>query len=98
MAAKEIRMMPQRALRVLVLIWFVLVASTAAAQVLTGSLAGTVRDESGGVLPGATVRANSPSVIGGSVVVTTDEGGGFHLLSLAPGEYSVEIELANFAG
>ena len=36
-----------------------------AAQVLTGSLSGTVRDEQGGLIVGAQVRVSSPSLIGG---------------------------------
>jgi carboxypeptidase family protein/TonB-dependent receptor-like protein len=90
--------MPQRPPLGIILLWVVLVCRPAAAQVLTGSLSGTVRDESGGVLSGAAVRASSPAAITGSVVVTTDERGVFRLPALAPGAYSLEIQLAGFAG
>jgi outer membrane receptor protein involved in Fe transport len=74
-----------------------LVGRAAGAQVLTGSLTGTVQDESGGVLAAAVVRARSSSLIGGAVVVTTDERGVFRLTTLPPGDYTLEIELASFA-
>lgn len=89
--------MPQRWFLVLALFCIVFAGARADAQVLTGSLSGVVRDDSGGVLPGATVRASSSSVIGGSVIVITDERGVFRLPTLAPGEYTLEIELANFS-
>jgi carboxypeptidase family protein/TonB-dependent receptor-like protein len=91
-------MTPQRWFAVLALFWALLPAGGADAQVLTGSITGTVRDDSGGVLPGATVRASSPAIIGGAVAATTDERGVFRLPSLAPGEYALDIELASFAG
>jgi outer membrane receptor protein involved in Fe transport len=90
-------MMPQRWFVVLALFCVIFAGAGADAQVLTGSLSGAVRDDSGGVLPGATVRASSSSVIGGSVIVITDERGVFRLPTLAPGEYTLEIELANFS-
>ena len=34
------------------------------AQERTGSIAGSVRDSSGGILPGAVVEATSPSLVG----------------------------------
>ena len=39
--------------------------SSCAAQALTGALIGTVKDEQGGILPGALVRVTSPALIGG---------------------------------
>jgi len=90
--------MPQRLFVGLALFWVVLVGAAADAQVLTGSISGTVRDDSGGVLPGAVVRAGSPSLIGGSVTVTTDERGVFRVPTLAPGEYTLDIALASFSG
>ena len=37
------------------------------AQGSTGSIIGTVKDEQGGVLTGASVRVSSPALIGGAV-------------------------------
>ena len=48
---------------------------TADAQGLTGALVGTVKDEQGGVLPGAVVRVTSASLIGGPSTTTTNEKG-----------------------
>ena len=50
-------------------------ATTAHAQVSTGGMRGTVKDESGGVLVGVTVEATSPARIGGAAVeVSNDQG------------------------
>ncbi len=43
------------------------------AQGLTGTLIGTVKDEQGGVLAGASVRVSSPALIGGPVIASTDD-------------------------
>ena len=43
----------------------VLASLPADAQVLTGALVGTVKDEHGAVLPAALVRVTSPALIGG---------------------------------
>ncbi|HEY3194196.1 MAG TPA: carboxypeptidase-like regulatory domain-containing protein [Candidatus Dormibacteraeota bacterium] len=67
------------------------------AQVLTGTLFGTVRDEAGGVLPAAIVRVSSPALIGGPATAVSDERGQFRLPALAPGEYTLEVERARFA-
>jgi hypothetical protein len=45
----------------IVLLWY---ARLSNAQVLTGTLFGTVKDESGGVLPEASVSSSSPALIG----------------------------------
>lgn len=67
------------------------------AQVLTGSFAGTAKDESGGVLPGALVTLSSPALIGGPVTVTANDEGQSRFPSLAPGQYTLEVQLASFA-
>src|SRR6185436_7425538 len=46
------------------LLALVLLATPAAAQEQSGSISGVVKDASGAVLPGATVEARSPSLIG----------------------------------
>ena len=46
-----------------------LMPAPAVAQGLTGALIGTVRDDQGGVLPGAIVRVKSAALIGGPVTV-----------------------------
>ena len=75
----------------------ILTARPSDAQVLTGSLFGTVRDGSGAVLVGASIQVNSSALIGGPATAVTNDKGLFRFPALAPGEYSLEIELANFA-
>lgn len=57
---------------------------------------GTVTDESGAVLPGATVTIQSSALIGGSRTAVTNEVGVFRFPSLPVGTYSVQIELPGF--
>ena len=62
------------------------------AQVLTGALVGTVKDEHGAVLPGALVRVTSPALIGGPATMTTNERGQLRFPILPPGTYALDIE------
>ena len=66
------------------------------AQGLTGTLIGSVKDEQGGVLAGASVRISSPALIGGPVNASTDERGRLRFPALAPGLYALDIELQGF--
>jgi hypothetical protein len=61
----------------------------------TGSLVGRAADESGGVLPGVTVKAKSPSLQGTRVVVT-DGAGRYRITLLPPGQYAVVFTLPAF--
>ena len=61
----------------------------------TGSINGKVADSSGGVLPGVTVSATSPSSMGIQSSVT-DSGGYYRFPALAPGTYTVTFELPGF--
>jgi hypothetical protein len=61
----------------------------------TGSLAGTVRDAQGGVLPGVTVTATGGTTAPRSAV--TNDQGGYSLTGLPPGSYAVTFELAGFS-
>ena len=60
------------------------------------SIGGAVTDDTGGVLPGVTVEAASPVLIEGSRVVFTDGTGGYNIVDLRPGEYSVTFSLPGF--
>src|SRR5438093_10115986 len=68
--------------------------SAAWAQV---TLAGTVKDASGAVLPGVTVEASSPVLIEKTRAATTDGSGQYRIESLQPGTYSVTFTLAGFS-
>src|SRR6202162_4297407 len=61
----------------------------------TGSLVGRAADESGGVLPGVTVEAKSPS-LQGTRVVLTDGAGRYRIMLLPPGQYAVVFTLPAF--
>ena len=70
-------------------------AAPAFAQGITTRLIGTVRDNQGGVLPGVTVTATSPSLIGGQSAIS--EGNGtYQFPTLPPGTYRVVFELSGF--
>src|SRR5215216_2175556 len=73
------------------------VPSRVVAQGLTGSLIGTVRDDQGGVLPGAVVRVTSPALMGGPTTSVTNEKGQLRFAALPPGSYVMDIELGGFA-
>ena len=66
---------------------------TASGQGLTGSLQGTVKDEQGGVLAGATVRLSSPALMGGDQRTTTSAQGQWRFPVLAPGVYVLTVEM-----
>jgi hypothetical protein len=61
------------------------------------SIAGLVRDQSGGVLPGVTVEAASPVLIEGVKAVTTDEQGRYRIEGLRPGPYKLTFSLTGFS-
>jgi hypothetical protein len=64
-----------------------------AAQSLTGTVSGTVRDEQGLVLPGVTITLAGKT---GSRLSVTDADGKFRFLGVTPGTYSVTAELTGF--
>ena len=72
-------------------------ASPAAAQTTTGGITGVVKDSSGGVLPGVTVRAIHEATSGVTTAVT-NETGLYVLRGLPVGRFSVVAELSGFQG
>src|SRR5688572_6048265 len=70
-------------------------AVAAHAQTL-GTIAGSVKDASGAVLPGVTVEAASPALIEKVRSVVTDGTGLYRLVNLPPGTYSVTFSLPGF--
>jgi hypothetical protein len=71
-------------------------ALPAAAQLTTGTVAGTVKDGQGGVIPGAVVTLISDGQNTRSAPVVTSETGDFVFPNIAAGAYSVEIALSGF--
>src|SRR5262245_36684677 len=77
-------------LAVLVFLW----PARAHAQ---ASLAGVVKDVSGGVLPGVTVEASSPALIEKVRSVVTDDSGQYRIVDLRPGAYVLTFTLTGFS-
>ncbi len=61
------------------------------------ALAGTVRDASGGVLPGVTIEAASPALIERVRTTISDGTGQYRIENLAPGVYAITYTLPGFA-
>src|SRR5262245_9002932 len=80
--------------------WFMAFLATAsilfprvtAAQGLTGTLIGTVRDEENGAVPGVEVRLTSPALIGGPKTMRAGDGGQFRFQNLTSGTYTLDVE------
>ncbi|MGH9159680.1 MAG: carboxypeptidase regulatory-like domain-containing protein [Vicinamibacteraceae bacterium] len=70
-------------------------AAAAFAQTASGSMAGAIVDSTGAVLPGATVTAIN-ELNGQTRTSTSDEDGNFVFQALAPGAYTVRVELEGF--
>jgi hypothetical protein len=79
--------------RLVLLAAIVLLPSLAFAQ---ASLTGTVKDNSGAVLPGVTVEASSPALIEKTREAVTDGTGQYRIIDLPPGTYSVSFVLPGF--
>ncbi|HXT64156.1 MAG TPA: TonB-dependent receptor [Pyrinomonadaceae bacterium] len=65
-------------------------------QITTGTIEGTVTDEQGAVVPGASVEIKNLDT-NVSRTLTTDETGRFVALALQPGNYSVTVSKQGFA-
>ena len=68
-----------------------------AAFAQTSAVAGTVKDTSGAVLPGATVEAASPALIERVRSAVTDGNGQYKIEALRPGTYTVTFTLPGFS-
>jgi len=74
----------------------ILITSLLFGQIATkGRIVGTVTDEEGNPLPGVTLEATSPSLLGKATAVT-DASGKYRLLSLPSGIYTIKYTLPNF--
>ncbi|HTV02086.1 MAG TPA: carboxypeptidase regulatory-like domain-containing protein, partial [Luteitalea sp.] len=81
----------------LIFVWvFLLLCATPSwAQFETGSITGTVTDNSGGALPGATVTLRNLATNVTQVTVTNDSGA-YEFFTLRVGRYEVKVELSGF--
>jgi len=65
------------------------------AQVITGTILGTVMDESKATLPGATVTLKNVDT-GQTRTLITDQGGVYRAPGLSLGQYEIRVELSGF--
>ena len=72
-----------------------LLAPAMQAQETTGGLQGTVKDPSGAVIAGATVRVTTPTLVGYKEVVT-DAAGYYRFANLPPGSYTITVKATGF--
>ena len=81
----------------LIITWvFLLLCATPTwAQFETGSITGTVTDNSGGALPGATVTMRNLATNVTQMTVTNDAGA-YEFFTLRVGRYEVKVELSGF--
>ena len=71
-------------------------ASMAAGQAGTASIAGAVTDATGLSLPGVTVAVESPALIEKVRTAVTDGQGAYRIVALPPGVYSITFTLEGF--
>ncbi|MGA3011536.1 MAG: carboxypeptidase regulatory-like domain-containing protein [Terracidiphilus sp.] len=87
-----------RTLVTVVLLTMCFGSMTANAQILYGSVTGTVTDLTGAVIPGAAVTLTNQGT-GAARATTANEGGTYLLLDVLPGVYTVTVPAkGNFAG
>src|ERR1043165_8721024 len=72
------------------------IAAAGHAQTL-GTIAGTVKDATGAVLPGVSVEVSSPALIEKTRSAVTDGAGAYAIVSLPVGTYSVTFSLQGFS-
>jgi hypothetical protein len=68
-----------------------------AQSVSSGTIQGTIRDQSGGVLPGVTATLTSPALQVRELVQTTDAEGQYRFVDLPAGTYNLKFELSGFS-
>ncbi|HZS07461.1 MAG TPA: TonB-dependent receptor [Blastocatellia bacterium] len=78
-----------------VLLAITLTPQPAGAQVLYGSLVGTVTDESGAVVPSATVTLTNKGT-GQVKEATTDNDGNYSIVNILPGVYDIKVTKQGF--
>src|SRR5215471_11733143 len=88
-------MLSTNCLLILALAAILLASSSAVGQVPTGSISGTVSDESGATIPGAQVTITNLAT-GMVRRITTGNDGGFSASSLNIGTYDVKVEASGF--
>ena len=85
----------RRAGTAFVLLFSFSISAPLAAQVPTGKIIGTVVDEQREPLPGVSIEAASPKLVGKATAIT-DANGTYRLFALSPGVYEVTFSLQGF--
>src|SRR5688500_15399699 len=75
----------------------IVLLAPALAHAQYGAIAGSVKDATGAVLPGAAVEASSAALIEKARSVVTDESGQYRIVDLRPGTYVVTFSLPGFS-
>jgi len=83
-----------KAVRAAIVACLVLLPAAAFAQ--EGQIAGTIRDSSGGVMPGVTVEVTSPALIEKVRSTVSEANGQYRITNLPVGVYSVTFTLEGF--
>ena len=96
-AVRAVQVAPAVLIALLVAALFFLSAPKAQAQVLYGSIVGTVQDSSGGVIPGATVTITNRGT-SQSLTTTTNETGSYTFSNVLAGIYDLSVEADGFSG
>jgi len=87
--------MRRSCLRVVVALIGMLLAAAPSGAQQTSNLTGVVTDAQNAVLPGVTVTASSPALIGTQTVVT-EPNGTYRFSTVPPGVYTLTFELSGF--
>jgi len=82
-------------LMIAIVVLALLCAIPSMAQVVKGSISGTVTDPQGAVVAGATVKAINDAT-GATLTTTSDNSGSFHFNLIPVGTYRVEMNAAGF--
>ena len=78
-------------------VFFALAGSALGQSVSSATINGTVRDQSGGVLPGVTATLTSPALQVPNIVQVTDTEGNYRFVDLPAGTYTLKFELTGFS-
>ena len=79
-----------------VLVLLLSCVDVALAQQVTGNLIGTVKDETGALLPGVSVTLNSPVLHSTGLTTATNATGEYRFTGLVAGTYSLKVSLDGF--
>ena len=76
---------------------FVCLSPVFAQSVGSGTIEGTVKDESNAILPGVTLTLTSPQMQAREMVQVSDSSGNYKFVDLPPGTYRLKAELSGFS-